>query len=107
MGLQNDPVRDLPESRANSPNCAESNGRTAEAIKLLEKYLELAPAAIDKEAPQSRIADLKLLLSYAVKVVWRSANFTPRCTARWQSESTISRSATSTRLSNWLPSSLS
>jgi len=52
-----------PAAIFNLANCAESNGRTAEAIKLLEKYLELAPAALDREEAQARITDLKLLLS--------------------------------------------
>jgi tetratricopeptide (TPR) repeat protein len=42
-------------------NCAESNGRTTEAIKLLEKYLELSPAALDKKDAEVRISDLKAL----------------------------------------------
>jgi tetratricopeptide (TPR) repeat protein len=44
-------------------NCAESNARTAEAVKLLEKYLELAPAALDGNEAHARISDLKSLLS--------------------------------------------
>ncbi len=44
-------------------NCAETNGRAAEAVRLLEKYLELAPAALDSLEVHARIADLKSLLS--------------------------------------------
>jgi tetratricopeptide (TPR) repeat protein len=44
-------------------NCAETNGRAAEAVRLLEKYLELAPAALDSHEVHARIADLKSLLS--------------------------------------------
>ncbi|HEX4486277.1 MAG TPA: tetratricopeptide repeat protein [Terriglobales bacterium] len=44
-------------------NCAESNGRATEAVKLLERYLEIAPAALDAKESQARIADLKSLLT--------------------------------------------
>lgn len=44
-------------------NCAESNGRTAEAVRLLEKYLEMAPSALDGEEVRARIADLRSLLT--------------------------------------------
>lgn len=47
----------------NLANCAETNGRTAEAIRLLEKYLEVAPQALDSGEARVRIADLKLLLT--------------------------------------------
>lgn len=57
-------------SLANTPsgafdlaNCAEINDRDAEAVKLLEKYLEMSPEALDRKQIQSRIADLKSLLS--------------------------------------------
>ncbi len=52
-----------PSETFNLANCAESNGRVAEAVKLLEKYLEMAPAALDAEEAHLRIADLRLLLS--------------------------------------------
>ncbi len=52
-----------PSATFNLANCAESNGRTSEAIHLLEKYLGLAPDALDARESQSRIADLKSLLS--------------------------------------------
>jgi len=45
----------------NLANCAETNGRTTEAIALLEKYLEMAPGALDGDDVRARIADLKLL----------------------------------------------
>jgi tetratricopeptide (TPR) repeat protein len=44
-------------------NCAETNGRTAEAVRLLEAYLEMAPTALDAAESRARIADLKLLLT--------------------------------------------
>jgi tetratricopeptide (TPR) repeat protein len=46
----------------NLANCAETNGRAAEAVLLLEKYLEMTPAALDGDDARSRIADLKSLL---------------------------------------------
>jgi tetratricopeptide (TPR) repeat protein len=44
-------------------NCAEINGRDAEAVKLLEKYLEMSPEALDRKEIHGRIADLKSLLA--------------------------------------------
>jgi tetratricopeptide (TPR) repeat protein len=52
-----------PSATFNLANCAETNGRTAEAARLLEKYLELAPGALDGDEAHVRIADLKSLLS--------------------------------------------
>jgi len=52
-----------PAMAFNLANCAESNGRTAEAVKMLEKYLDLAPNALDAQEAQARIADLQLLLA--------------------------------------------
>jgi tetratricopeptide (TPR) repeat protein len=43
-------------------NCAEINGRDAEAVQLLEKYLEMSPEALDRKEIHVRIADLKSLL---------------------------------------------
>ncbi len=61
---------ELKGTLANSPsatfdlaNCAESNGRTAEAVRLLEKYLEMSPNALDAGEARARIADLKSLLT--------------------------------------------
>ncbi len=61
---------ELKSSVATSPaaifdraNCAESNGRPAETVKLLQKYLELAPNALDAEDVRSRIVDLQSLLA--------------------------------------------
>jgi tetratricopeptide (TPR) repeat protein len=51
-----------PSATFNLANCAETNGRTAEAVRLLEKYLEMSPAALDGADARSRIADLKSLL---------------------------------------------
>jgi tetratricopeptide (TPR) repeat protein len=61
---------ELKASLANSPaatfdraNCAESNGRPVEAVKLLQRYLELAPEALDGENVRVRMADLQSLLA--------------------------------------------
>ena len=51
-----------PSEIFNLANCAESNGRTVEAARLLEKYLEVAPSALDSEEARARIDDLKSLL---------------------------------------------
>jgi tetratricopeptide (TPR) repeat protein len=65
-----DALGELKNTLANSPsatfdlaNCAESNERTAEAVRLLEKYLEMSPGALDAEESLARIADLKSLLT--------------------------------------------
>ena len=52
-----------PSATFNFANCAETNGRAAEAVRLLERYLELAPTALDGDEAKARIADLKALLS--------------------------------------------
>jgi tetratricopeptide (TPR) repeat protein len=52
-----------PSATFNLANCAETNGRAAEAIRLLERYLEMAPSALDADESHARIADLKSLLS--------------------------------------------
>jgi tetratricopeptide (TPR) repeat protein len=52
-----------PAATFNLANCAETNGRAAEAVRLLEKYLVMAPNALDAEEARARIADLKSLLS--------------------------------------------
>jgi tetratricopeptide (TPR) repeat protein len=52
-----------PSATFNLANCAESNGRTAEAVGLLEKYLEMAPKTLDAEESHARIVDLKALLA--------------------------------------------
>ena len=52
-----------PSTTFNLANCAETNGRAAEAVRLLEKYLEMTPAALDAEEGRARIADLKSQLS--------------------------------------------
>jgi tetratricopeptide (TPR) repeat protein len=51
-----------PSATFNLANCAETNGRATEAVKLLEKYVELAPGALDGDEAHARIADLKSLL---------------------------------------------
>ena len=50
-----------PAATFNLANCAETNGRTTEAITLLEKYLVMAPSALDGDDVRARIADLKSL----------------------------------------------
>jgi tetratricopeptide (TPR) repeat protein len=52
-----------PSATFNLANCAETNGRTAEAGALLEKYLEMAPGALDGDDVHARIVDLKSLQS--------------------------------------------
>ncbi len=52
-----------PASTFNLANCAESNGRTTEAMRLLEKYLEMSPGVLDAAEARGRIADLKALLT--------------------------------------------
>ncbi|MEO8049268.1 MAG: hypothetical protein ABI833_02535 [Acidobacteriota bacterium] len=52
-----------PSATFNLANCAESNGRTAEASSLLERYMELAPKALDTEESRARIEELKALLA--------------------------------------------
>jgi tetratricopeptide (TPR) repeat protein len=52
-----------PSATFNLANCAESNGRTAEAVRLLQRYLEIAPTALDSKESQARIADLNSLLT--------------------------------------------
>ncbi len=52
-----------PSATFNLANCAESNGRTAEASALLERYMELAPKALDAEESRARIEELKVLLA--------------------------------------------
>jgi tetratricopeptide (TPR) repeat protein len=65
-----DALGELRTTLANSPaatfnlaNCAESNERTAEAVRLLERYLEISPNALDADESLNRIADLKSLLT--------------------------------------------
>ena len=54
-------------------NCAEINGRDAEAVRLLEKYLEMSPEALDRKEIHVRIADLKSLLTLPGKKASRFA----------------------------------
>jgi tetratricopeptide (TPR) repeat protein len=56
-------VASSPSATFNLANCAETNGRAAEAVRLLEKYLEMAPGALDGDEAHVRIADLKSVLS--------------------------------------------
>ena len=57
------PLANSPSATYNMANCAETNGRPAEAVRLLEKYLEMSPKAFDTSESQTRIADLKSLLA--------------------------------------------
>jgi len=57
------PLANSPSTTFNLANCAETNQRTAEAVRLLERYLELVPNALDAEESRARIADLQLLLA--------------------------------------------
>ena len=63
VGQLTGPVASTPSAIFNLANCAETNGRTTEAIRLLEKYLEMAPKALDADESRVRIADLKSLLT--------------------------------------------
>jgi len=61
-------LQSLKEDTANSPaavfdlaNCAEDNNRPDEAMRLLHRYLELSPRALDAPRVQQRIADLEQL----------------------------------------------
>ena len=60
----------LKEAFANSPsaiydraNCAQVNGRPAEALKLLQRYLEMSPGALDAGNVRTRIAELESQLA--------------------------------------------
>ena len=44
-------------------NCAETNGRPAEAVHLLQKYLEMSPDALDAQNVHARMNDLQSLLT--------------------------------------------
>jgi tetratricopeptide (TPR) repeat protein len=44
-------------------NCAETNSRTEEAAKLLDRYLELAPKALDHDEVQARRGEIQALLT--------------------------------------------
>ncbi len=52
-----------PSAIFNMANCAETNGRPAEAVRLLEKYLEMTSTPLDAGEVRTRIADLKSLLT--------------------------------------------
>jgi len=63
-------LEELKDTTANSPaavfnraNCAENNGHPAEAVRLLQKYLELSPDALDAGDVRAHTAELQLLLS--------------------------------------------
>jgi tetratricopeptide (TPR) repeat protein len=56
-------LENSPSNTFNLANCAESNGRASEAVRLLEKYLEITPAALDRDESRARIADLKAVLT--------------------------------------------
>ena len=63
IGELKGPVASRPSAMYNLANCAETNGRTEEAVRLLERYLEAAPNALDADDTRVRIADLKSLLT--------------------------------------------
>jgi len=63
LGELKGPLATSPSATFNLANCAESNGRPAEAVRLLEKYLEMTPHTLDAGEVHARIADLKLLLT--------------------------------------------
>ena len=52
-----------PSATFNLANCAETNGRPAEAVRMLEKYLEMTPNTLDAGEVHARVADLKSLLT--------------------------------------------
>ena len=56
------PLLNSPSVTFDLANCAETNGRTAEAVRLLEKYMQTSPGALDAGDVRARMADLKLLL---------------------------------------------
>jgi tetratricopeptide (TPR) repeat protein len=58
-----DTLASSPAATFNLANCAESNGRTAEAAKLLQRYLEISPTALDGKESRARIAKLNSLLT--------------------------------------------
>ena len=62
LGEMKGSLAGAPSGAFNLANCAEINGRDAEAVKLLEKYLEMSPEALDRKEIRVRIADLKSLL---------------------------------------------
>ena len=62
LGEMKGSLAGTPSGAFNLANCGEINGRDAEAVKLLEKYLEMSPEALDRKEIQVRIADLKSLL---------------------------------------------
>jgi tetratricopeptide (TPR) repeat protein len=62
LGEMKGSLASTPSGAFNLANCAEINGRDAEAVKLLEKYLEMSPEALDRKEIHVRIADLKSLL---------------------------------------------
>ena len=63
LGELKGPLASSPSATFNLANCAETNGRAGEAVRLLEKYLEIAPNALDADESHARIADLKSVLS--------------------------------------------
>jgi tetratricopeptide (TPR) repeat protein len=52
-----------PSTTFNLANCAETNGRPAEAVRLLQKYLEMTPNTLDAGEVHNRITDLQALLT--------------------------------------------
>ena len=52
-----------PSATFNLANWPETNGRPAEAVRMLEKYLEMTPNTLDAGEVHARVADLKSLLT--------------------------------------------
>jgi tetratricopeptide (TPR) repeat protein len=52
-----------PSATFDRATCAEINGHLAEAVRLLQHYLELAPNALDTSQVRTRIANLQSLLA--------------------------------------------
>ncbi len=52
-----------PSAMYDRANCAEINGRPSETIKLLQKYLEIAPQSLDADAVRARNAELQSLMA--------------------------------------------
>ena len=72
-------------------NCAEINGRPTEAIRLLGKYLEIAPQALDADEVRARIAELQSLATLHGQKEVKSGGTMRRPTDFLQNENMIAR----------------
>ncbi len=52
-----------PSAMYDRANCAEINGRPSETIRLLQRYLEIAPQSLDVDAVRARNAELQSLMA--------------------------------------------